>query len=571
MDEFGVLTERFGLKPQGKSAPMAAAKRSNDNNSSQSWNLGMDSDSNPKPSSSSSNFGSFLDDQSGGFQFSGSKKTNSYGRSDDYDDIFGGPINSAKQSGNAGGSSFDYDSIFSSSNVKSSSFNSYNNDDIFGGIPGLNSSSSANYDSKSDDILGSFASAPKQRPPVDDLLGDLVGAKAKPNSTKGSSSSNVVKNASGFDDLIPGFGGGSSNNRRITENTRPHQSTKATFASSDDPFAVFESTTSTSNNAYDSSDLLSDPLERISKFNNSGGAKPPRLKSPPKATPVSKGYKVKSSGVSSIDELENFAKGKVQTNANGRSNFHSSEEWFETPTNRTTSYSEDDLESFFRMGSRSNSAPRARANTSDPVFNALVPQTNNRGGPRPKAPQRTTSGTPPNIKKSSSASGIFDDLSSMFGDAEMFGEFQEVDGESEERRKARLGRHQRTQQRVEQAVADMNQRDFQSQQEQDERRRIAETLDIDIKRWSAGKEGNMRALLSSLQYVLWPECGWEPVSLTDIITSNSVKKVYRKATLCVHPDKVQQKGATLQQKYIAEKVFDVLKEAWNKFNKEELR
>ncbi|RZR89809.1 hypothetical protein BHM03_00017595 [Ensete ventricosum] len=59
--------------------------------------------------------------------------------------------------------------------------------------------------------------------------------------------------------------------------------------------------------------------------------------------------------------------------------------------------------------------------------------------------------------------------------------------------------------------------------------------------------------------VLWPECGWQPVSLTDLITAESVRKVYRKATLYVHPDKVQQKGATLQQRYIAEKVFDLLK------------
>ncbi|AQK40194.1 Auxilin-related protein 1 [Zea mays] len=59
--------------------------------------------------------------------------------------------------------------------------------------------------------------------------------------------------------------------------------------------------------------------------------------------------------------------------------------------------------------------------------------------------------------------------------------------------------------------------------------------------------------------VLWPECGWQPVSLTDLITAAAVKKVYRKATLCIHPDKVQQKGANLQQKYIAEKVFDLLK------------
>lgn len=47
--------------------------------------------------------------------------------------------------------------------------------------------------------------------------------------------------------------------------------------------------------------------------------------------------------------------------------------------------------------------------------------------------------------------------------------------------------------------------------------------------------------------------------MTDLITSVAVKKVYRKATLCIHPDKVQQKGATIQQKYTAEKVFDILK------------
>lgn len=59
--------------------------------------------------------------------------------------------------------------------------------------------------------------------------------------------------------------------------------------------------------------------------------------------------------------------------------------------------------------------------------------------------------------------------------------------------------------------------------------------------------------------MLWPESGWQPVSLTDLITAAAVKKWYRKATLCIHPDKVQQKGANLQQKYIAEKVFDLLK------------
>lgn len=225
---------------------------------------------------------------------------------------------------------------------------------------------------------------------------------------------------------------------------------------------------------------------------------------------------------------------------------------------------ENDLDSFFNVRNRPNSAPRPRSNSSDPFFD---PPFQSRKEPEVA---RTSGGNLSHIKKVSSSTNIVDDLTSIFNAAPSSGALQEVDGESEERRRARLERHQRTQERALKALEEKNQRDLHNQREQAERHRIAETLDVEIKRWAAGKEGNLRALLSTLQYVLWPECGWQPVSLTDLITAASVKKVYRKATLCIHPDKVQQKGANLQQKYIAEKVFDLLKEAWNKLNSEEL-
>ncbi|XP_019188502.1 PREDICTED: auxilin-related protein 2-like [Ipomoea nil] len=228
---------------------------------------------------------------------------------------------------------------------------------------------------------------------------------------------------------------------------------------------------------------------------------------------------------------------------------------------------DNDLESFFCMGSRASSAPRPRASSPDTMFDM---QFQNKGGSEGAKATSSFSGATSNMRKASSTTNIVDDLSSIFGAAPSSGEFQEVEGESDDRRRARLERHQRTQERAAKALAEKNQRDLQVQRDQEERHRIAETLDTEIKRWAAGKEGNLRALLSTLQYVLWPECGWQPVSLTDLITGASVKKAYRKATLCIHPDKVQQKGATLQQKYIAEKVFDLLKEAWNKFNSEEL-
>lgn len=143
------------------------------------------------------------------------------------------------------------------------------------------------------------------------------------------------------------------------------------------------------------------------------------------------------------------------------------------------------------------------------------------------------------------------------------------EGESAIRSKARLERHQRTVERAAKALAEKNMRDILAQKEQAERNRLAESLDVEVRRWSSGKEGNLRALLSTLQYILGPESGWQPVPLTEVITAAAVKKAYRKATLCVHPDKLQQRGATIQQKYICEKVFDLLKEAWNRFNSEE--
>ncbi|XP_077233264.1 J-domain protein required for chloroplast accumulation response 1 isoform X2 [Tasmannia lanceolata] len=87
-----------------------------------------------------------------------------------------------------------------------------------------------------------------------------------------------------------------------------------------------------------------------------------------------------------------------------------------------------------------------------------------------------------------------------------------------------------------------------------------------IRQWSNGKEGNIRSLLSTLQYVLWPESGWKPVPLVDIIEGSSVKRAYQKALLCLHPDKLQQKGVSEHKKYVAEKVFNILQEAWTHFS-----
>ncbi|KAL4584350.1 hypothetical protein LXL04_008949 [Taraxacum kok-saghyz] len=97
---------------------------------------------------------------------------------------------------------------------------------------------------------------------------------------------------------------------------------------------------------------------------------------------------------------------------------------------------------------------------------------------------------------------------------------------------------------------------------------LEDTKDLDMKIhvWSSGRKGNIRSLLSTLQLVLWADSGWKPVKLVDIIEANAVKKAYNRAMLCLHPDKLQQKGADSNKKYMAEKVFDILQEAWDHFN-----
>ncbi|CAA6661375.1 unnamed protein product [Spirodela intermedia] len=145
--------------------------------------------------------------------------------------------------------------------------------------------------------------------------------------------------------------------------------------------------------------------------------------------------------------------------------------------------------------------------------------------------------------------------------------------ESAIRCKARMERHQRTVERAAKALAEKNLRDVIASESR-LREMLAEALDAEIRRWSNGKEGNLRPssrpcntrLISSclwlppipLWQILGPESGWQPISLTEVLTAPAVKRAYRK-----------QRGASIQHKYICEKVFDLLKEAWNRFNSEE--
>ena len=59
-----------------------------------------------------------------------------------------------------------------------------------------------------------------------------------------------------------------------------------------------------------------------------------------------------------------------------------------------------------------------------------------------------------------------------------------------------------------------------------------------VDQWRKGKESNLRALLGSLDTVLWSDSGWKKIGMSELLNPNKVKINYMKGIAKVHPDKV---------------------------------
>ncbi|CAP73535.1 uncharacterized protein PODANS_2_8730 [Podospora anserina S mat+] len=106
-----------------------------------------------------------------------------------------------------------------------------------------------------------------------------------------------------------------------------------------------------------------------------------------------------------------------------------------------------------------------------------------------------------------------------------------------------------------------------AEKEGDEKFQLADKVDARIAAWRDGKRDNLRALLTSLDGVLWEGSGWKKVGLHELVMANKVKVVYMKAIAKTHPDKIAQ-DATTEVRMIAGTVFSTLNEAWDKFKAE---
>lgn len=74
--------------------------------------------------------------------------------------------------------------------------------------------------------------------------------------------------------------------------------------------------------------------------------------------------------------------------------------------------------------------------------------------------------------------------------------------------------------------------------EDDLRLQLKDSVDARISTWKGGKETNLRALIASLDSVLWPELGWKTVGMHELISEGQLKVRYVRAIGKVHPDKV---------------------------------
>lgn len=75
--------------------------------------------------------------------------------------------------------------------------------------------------------------------------------------------------------------------------------------------------------------------------------------------------------------------------------------------------------------------------------------------------------------------------------------------------------------------------------EDDEKFALSESVDARVSAWRDGKRDNLRALLGSMDNVLWANSGWKKVGLHELVAPNKVKINYMKAIAKTHPDKVR--------------------------------
>ena len=112
----------------------------------------------------------------------------------------------------------------------------------------------------------------------------------------------------------------------------------------------------------------------------------------------------------------------------------------------------------------------------------------------------------------------------------------------------------------------------QKEKDQLERDEVKKNLKGALLKWSGdpqfGNLKNIRTMLATMDSILWKGATWKTVGMSDLIQPNRVKISYYKAIRIAHPDRVQ--TGTVEEKYIASWMLDMLKLSWEQFKQKEM-
>jgi len=145
----------------------------------------------------------------------------------------------------------------------------------------------------------------------------------------------------------------------------------------------------------------------------------------------------------------------------------------------------------------------------------------------------------------------------------------EQEGDTEERMRLRKQRHERNRVRIEQALEEKRTREREAMEERAERQTLQDLIGADIDEWGKKYGGNIRTMLANLGEVLWEDHAYNAPSMMDLMEPIKVKKSYHRALVIIHPDKVAQKGGGASKRFIADKVFDLMKDSYRAFESKE--
>ncbi|KAI9484095.1 MAG: hypothetical protein EXX96DRAFT_500791 [Benjaminiella poitrasii] len=112
------------------------------------------------------------------------------------------------------------------------------------------------------------------------------------------------------------------------------------------------------------------------------------------------------------------------------------------------------------------------------------------------------------------------------------------------------------------AVQEMREREKKREAEEAERLKKTDKVNHEIKMWKLGKDKNLRALLSSLELILWPGVQWKAVMVSELLDPKRCKVTYMKAIAKVHPDKLPA-NSTVEQRLLASDTNDSTSETNN--------